>query len=82
VRLPGEGEPTGYAIPRAPTAPPAVSTDQPRLQAVPAAPKPVDRRAAIRAETEAAAAILADVFDDHETDDVPTARPPRERPIA
>jgi hypothetical protein len=25
VRLPGEGEPTGYAIPRAPTAPPAVS---------------------------------------------------------
>lgn len=73
VRLPGEGQPTGYAIPRAPTAPPAVSTDQPRLQAVPAAPKPVDRRAAIRAETEAAAAILADVFDDHETDDVPTA---------
>ena len=73
VRLPGEGQPTGYAIPRAPTAPPAVSTDQPLLQAVPAAPKPVDRRAAIRAETEAAAAILADVFDDHETDDVPTA---------
>jgi hypothetical protein len=50
-----------------------VSTDQPLLQAVPAAPKPIDRRAAIRAETEAAAAILADVFDDHETDDVPTA---------
>jgi tellurite resistance protein len=75
VRLPGEGQPIGYAIPRAPTAPPAVSTDQPRLQAVPAAPKPVDRRAAIRAETEAAAAILADVFDDHQTDDVPTATP-------
>ena len=72
MRLPGEGQPTGYAIPRAPTAPPAASNDQPRARAVPAAPKPVDRRAAIRAETEAAAAILADVFDAHETDDVPT----------
>jgi tellurite resistance protein len=75
VRLPGEGQPTGYAIPRAPTAPPAASNDQPRARAVPAAPKPVDRRAAIRAETEAAAAILANVFDAHETDDVPTATP-------
>lgn len=75
VLLPGEVKPTGYAIPRATTAPPAVSTDQPRVQVVPAAPKPVDRRAAIRAETEAAAAILADVFDAHEPDDVPTATP-------
>lgn len=74
VRLPGEGQPTGYAIPRAPT-PPAGSTAQLRVQAVPAAPKPVDRRAAIRAETEAAAAILADVFGAHETEDVPTAIP-------
>ena len=73
VRLPGEGQPTGYAIPRAPMAPPAATTDQPRVQAVPATPKPVDRRAAIRAETEAAAAILADVFDAQETDDVPAA---------
>lgn len=75
VRLPGEGQPTGYAIPRAPTAPPAGSTAQTRVQAVPAVPKPVDRRAAIRAETEAAAAILADVFGAHETDDVPTVTP-------
>ncbi|MDO9299046.1 TerB N-terminal domain-containing protein [Bradyrhizobium sp.] len=75
VRLPGEVQPTGYAIPRAPTAPPAASNDQPRARAVPAAPKPVDRRAAIRAETEAAAAILADVFGAHETDDVPTVTP-------
>jgi len=73
VRLPGESQPTGYAIPRAPTAPPPGSTAQTGVQAVSAVPKPVDRRAAIRAETEAAAAILADVFDDHETDDVPTA---------
>ena len=75
VRLPGEVQPTGYTIPRAPTVPPAVSTDQPRVQVVPAAPKPVDRRAAIRAETEAAAAILADVFDAHEPNDAPTANP-------
>jgi tellurite resistance protein len=73
VRLPGEVQPTGYAIPPAPTAPPAANTGQPR--AVPAAPKPVDRRAAIRAETEAAAAILAGVFDAHETEYVPTAAP-------
>ncbi|WP_354115971.1 TerB N-terminal domain-containing protein [Bradyrhizobium sp. LA7.1] len=71
VRLPGEGQPTGYAIPQAPT-PPAANTVQLQVQAVPAVPKPVDRRAAIRAETEAAAAILADVFDAHEIDDVPT----------
>lgn len=68
ARLPGEGQPTGYAIPRAPTV-------QPRVQAVPVMPKPVDRRAAVRAETEAAAAILAGVFDAHETDDVLTATP-------
>jgi hypothetical protein len=73
--MPGEGQPTGYAIPPAPTAPPVANTDQPRVQDAPPAPKPVDRRAAIRAETEAAAAILAVVFDAHETDDVPMATP-------
>jgi uncharacterized tellurite resistance protein B-like protein len=73
VRLPGDAQPTGYAIPQAPNAPQAGSINPPRVKAVPAAPKPVDRRAAIRAETEAAAAILADVFDVHESEDVSEA---------
>jgi tellurite resistance protein len=68
VRLPGDAQPTGYAIPQAPSAP-QVGSFNPRVKAVPAAPKPVDRRAAIRAETEAAAAILADVFDVREPEE-------------
>ena len=70
VRLPGHDQPTGYAIPQAPQ---VGSINPPPVQAVPAARKAVDRRNAIRAETEAAAAILADVFDVHEPEDVSKA---------
>lgn len=66
VRLAGDGPSLGYAIPPAPTvsgAKPGTEAQPPRKSGSSA---PVDRRAAIRAETEAAAALLAGVFDTEE----------------
>jgi hypothetical protein len=72
LRVPGDGQTSGYAIPQAPR-PLAGRADRPRVHAVPAAPPPVDRRAKIRAETEEAAVLLAGVFGADESEALPEA---------
>lgn len=70
VRVPGDGQPSGYAIPQAPK-PSAGRADPPRVHAVPTPAPPVDRRAEIRAETEEAAVLLAGVFGADESEELP-----------